>query len=83
MITANVIYAAFAKPDIYEYLEGRHVLYAIRLPGNEVLQREIAPLLRRPVGRPPKRPVILYDDFWYRAGSWDPRSAGGGQGGVA
>ena len=63
--------AAFAKPDIYEYLEARHVLYAIRLPGNEVLQREIAPLLRRPVGRPPKRPVILYDDFWYRAGSWD------------
>ena len=62
--------AAFAKPDIYEF-EARHVLYAIRLPGNEVLQREIAPLLRRPVGRPPKRPVILYDDFWYRAGSWD------------
>ena len=53
--------AAFAKPDIYEYLEERHVLYAIRLPGNEVLQREIAPLLRRPVGRPPKRPVILFD----------------------
>ena len=34
----------FAKLDIYEYLEARHVLYAIRLPGNEVLQREIAPL---------------------------------------
>ena len=68
---AETTYAAFAKPDIYEYLEERHVLYAIRLPGNEVLQREIAPLLRRPVGRPPKRPVILYDDFWYRAGSWD------------
>ena len=63
--------AAFAKPDIYEFLEERHVLYAIRLPGNEVLQREIAPLLRRPVGRPPKRPVILYDDFWYQAGSWN------------
>ena len=63
--------AAFAKPDIYEYLEERHVLYAIRLPGNEVLQREIVPLLRRRVGRPPKRPVILYDDFWYRAESWD------------
>ena len=56
--------AAFAKPDIYEYLEERHVLYAVRLPGNEVLQREIAPLLIRPVGRPPKRPVIRYDDFW-------------------
>ena len=63
--------AAFAKLDIYEDLEARHVLYAIRLPGNEVLQREIAPLLIRPVGRPPKHPVILYDDFWYRAGSWD------------
>ena len=63
--------AAFAKPDIYEYLEERHVFYAIRLPSNKVLQYEIAPLLIRPVGRPPKRPVILYDDFWYRAGSWD------------
>ena len=36
-----------------------------------MLQYEIAPLLIRPVGMPPKRPVILYDDFWYRAGSWD------------
>ena len=36
-----------------------------------MLQWEIDPLLIRPVGRPPKRPVILYDDFWYRAGSWD------------
>ena len=25
----------------------------------------------RPVGRPPKRPVIRYDDFWYQAGSWN------------
>ena len=63
--------AAFAKPDIYEYLEERRVFYAIRLPSNTVLQWEIAPLLIRPVGRPPKRPVIRYDDFWYRAGSWD------------
>ena len=63
--------AAFAKPDIYEYLEERRVFYSIRLPSNKVLQYEIAPLLIRPVGRPPKRPVILYDDFWYRAESWD------------
>ena len=28
-------------------------------------------LLRRPVGRPPKKPIIWYDDFWYQAGSWD------------
>ena len=45
----------FAKPDIYEYLEERRVFYAIRLPSNKVLQYEIAPLLIRPVGRPPKR----------------------------
>ena len=43
--------AAFAKPDIYEYLEERRVFYAIRLPSNKVLQYEIAPLLIRPVGR--------------------------------
>ena len=63
--------AAFAKPDIYECMEERRVFYAIRLPSNKVLQYEIAPLLIRPVGRPPKRPVIRYDDFWYRAESWD------------
>ena len=63
--------AAFAKPEVYEYLEERRVLYAIRLPSNEVLQSEIAPLLRRPVGRPPKKPIIWYDDFWYQARSWD------------
>ena len=63
--------AAFAKPDIYDHLEEQRVFYAIRLPSNDVLQWEIAPLLIRPVGRPPKRPVILYDDFWYRAESWD------------
>ena len=59
--------AAFAKPDIYEYLyeylEERRVFNAIRLPGNEVLQRESALLLRRPVGRPPNKPVVRYDDF--------------------
>ena len=58
------------QPDIYEYMEERRVFYAIRLPSNKVLQYEIAPLLIRPVGRPPKRPVIRYDDFWYRAESW-------------
>ena len=57
--------AAFAKP---EGVPRGHVLYAIS--GNEVLQREIAPLLRRPVGRPPKRRAIRRS---YRAGSWDRR----------
>jgi hypothetical protein len=29
--------AAFAKPEIYEYLEEKSLLYAIRLPANDVL----------------------------------------------
>jgi hypothetical protein len=36
--------AAFAKPDIYEALEKRGVQYAIRIPANESLEREIAEL---------------------------------------
>jgi hypothetical protein len=63
--------AAFARPEVYEYLEEHRCLYAIRLPGNEVLTREVQHLLKRPVGRPPKKPVIRYHDFQYQAGSWD------------
>ena len=46
--------AAFASPDVYDFLEAEEFLYAIRLPANRVLQQSIAHLLRRPVGRPPK-----------------------------
>ena len=46
--------AAFAKPEVYEYLESRDTGYAMRLPANEVLQGNIRHLLKRPVGRPPK-----------------------------
>ena len=63
--------AAFAKPELYEYLEAEGYLYAIRLPANEVLYREIAPFLKRPVGRPSNKPVIWYHDFRYQASTWD------------
>jgi len=63
--------AAFANPKMYEFLEKEEYLYAIRLPANDVLQREIKPLLTRPVGRPPNRPVVLYASFFYQAASWD------------
>ena len=63
--------AAFAKPEVYEYLESRDTGYAMRLPANEVLQRNIRHLLKRPVGRPPKKPVVWYHDFVYQAQSWD------------
>ena len=38
--------AAFAKSEVYEYLEPRHIGYAIRLPANEVLQEHISPSLK-------------------------------------
>ena len=44
--------AAFASPDIYEYLDSEDFSYAIRLPANEVLYRKIEQLMGRPVGRP-------------------------------
>jgi len=44
--------AAFAKPEIYEALEERGVKYATRIPANDSLERDIAELLTRPVGRP-------------------------------
>ena len=63
--------AAFAKPEIYEFLEQEGYQYAIRLPANDVLYREIGDLLTRPVGRPPKKPIIRYGVFLYRAESWN------------
>lgn len=44
--------AAFAKPDIYEALEKRGVKYAIRIPANDSLERDIAELLTQPVLQP-------------------------------
>ncbi len=44
--------AAFARPEVYELLEEQGFLYAIRLPTNDVLERELQHLLKRPVRRP-------------------------------
>ncbi len=65
--------AAFAKPEIYEYLEEKGLLYAIRLPANDVLYDEIKHLLTRPVGRPSRKPVVWFHDFKYQAASWQKR----------
>ena len=63
--------AAFASPEVYEYLEAEGFLYAIRLPSNQVLQRRISHLLTRPVGRPPQHVRRYYFSFDYQAHSWD------------
>jgi hypothetical protein len=65
--------AAFASPDIYEFLEDEGFLYAIRLPKNQVLLESICHLLTRPVGRPPKGVLRYYASFSYQAGSWSKK----------
>jgi Transposase DDE domain group 1 len=62
--------AAFAQPELYEYLEAGGFEYAIRLPANDALLRDIEFLLTRPVGRPSNTPVVWYAGFLYQAKSW-------------
>ncbi len=62
--------AAFASPEVYEFLEAERYAYAIRLPANAVLQRRIAHLLTRPVGRPPHEVRRFYASFRYQAQTW-------------
>jgi hypothetical protein len=62
--------AAFANPEIYEFLEAEGYRYTIRLPTNHVLQGEIGHLLKRPVGRPPHEVRRYYASFSYQAQSW-------------
>jgi len=62
--------AAFANPEIYEFLEGEGIGYTIRVPANRVLQDRIGYLLKRPVGRPPQEVRRYFASFGYQAQSW-------------
>jgi len=62
--------AAFANPDIYEFLEAEGYKYTIRLPANAVLKQSIAWLLKCPVGRPQREVRRYHASFSYQAGSW-------------
>ncbi len=62
--------AGFASPEVYEFLEAEDYGYVIRLPANAVLQRRIAHLLTRPVGRPPHEVRRFYASFRYQAQTW-------------
>jgi Transposase DDE domain group 1 len=63
--------AAFANPEVYEFLEAEGASYTIRLPANQVLQDKIGHLLKRPVGRPPHEIRRYYASFRYQAQSWN------------
>jgi len=65
--------AAFASPEMYEYLEAEGFVYVIRLSTNKVLQENIAHLLTRPLGRPPNHVRRYYASFSYQAGSWNKK----------
>jgi hypothetical protein len=62
--------AAFANPEVYEFLEAEHYKYAIRLTANQILQQRIGYLLKRPVGRPPSDVRRYCANFRYQAQSW-------------
>jgi hypothetical protein len=62
--------AAFANPEMYEFLEAEGIGYTIRLPANNVLQDGIGYLLKRPVGRPPHEVRHYFASFSYQAKSW-------------
>src|SRR5262249_21840188 len=62
--------SAFALPKLLRLLEREGFRYAIRLKANAVLERKIAHLLKRPVGRPSRKPKVVYASFRYRAKSW-------------
>jgi hypothetical protein len=63
--------SAFAGPKLLRLLEREQFRYAIRLKTNAVLERLIAPMLKRPVGRPSHKPKVFYRSFRYQAGSWE------------
>jgi hypothetical protein len=62
--------AAFANPEIYEFLEAEGMSYAIRLPADSILQSKIGYLLKRPVGRPAHDLRRYFASFSYQAQSW-------------
>ena len=63
--------AAFAGPKLLRLLEREGFRYAIRIKANAVLERKIAHLLKRPVGRPSLQPKVFYHRLRYQAKSWE------------
>ena len=44
--------------------------YALCIPANDCLERDIAELFTRPIGRPIHKPVVWYKGFLHQAASW-------------
>jgi hypothetical protein len=74
--------AAFAKPEIYETLEERGVKYAIRIPANESLERDIAELADAASGTAEPQACGLVLGFSVPGGELEGGAVSGGEGGV-
>ena len=61
--------AAFAMPEVYEYLEAAWIKHAIRLSANQFFRTGSA-ICSSAVGRPPNEVRRYYANFTYQAGSW-------------
>src|SRR2546428_12546701 len=72
--------AAFAKPEIYEALEERGVKYAVRLPANENLRRDVEELVKQPAGRARLKTFGEYKSLLYQAAHLENSRRGGGEG---
>ena len=62
---------ACAISERYELLKADSYRYAIRLPANVVLYREIAHLMKPPAGLPPAKAIVLYHRFEYQSATWN------------
>ena len=51
--------AAFASPDMYEYLEGNNTLYAMRIKANNRLYEKVEHFMTKPVSRPSLKPKVF------------------------
>ena len=74
--------AAFAKPDIYEALEERGAKYAIRIPANDCLMRDIEELLTRPVGSSGSQASCVVQGLSLSGSQLEDGTEGSCQGGV-
>src|SRR5271165_2523271 len=75
--------AAFANPEIYEFLEAEGMGYAIRLPANRILQEKIGYLLKPPGGSTAGRDTALPRQLPLPSRIMEQVPPGGGQGRVA
>jgi hypothetical protein len=62
--------AAFAGPKLLRLREREEFRSAIRIQADAVPERTIAPLLKRPVGRPSRQPKVCDHSVRDQAGSW-------------